>query len=241
MRPSSSGTIRRYAESRSRSEAARPGAASSRPQVTRRALRGQIRDADVARRPSVPASFDRPARLPEIPHRLAGGVRDLPVGDATSRTAVSGRGVSRRHRERVGAALGREVALRIKADIRERTALTASAGVAPNKFLAKIASGMEEAGRPDRHRPRARRAVSADAAGRCALGRRPGDGRIGCASAASNAWSMSASADNLGPSRSRRESRRAGCAALPTGSTIVRSSRIARRSRAGPRTRSQRT
>src|SRR5262249_41884717 len=37
--------------------------------------------------------------------------------------------------------LGVDVAKRLKAAIRERTALTASAGVAPNKFLAKIASG----------------------------------------------------------------------------------------------------
>jgi DNA polymerase IV len=37
--------------------------------------------------------------------------------------------------------LGREVAKRLKAQIREATGLTASAGVAPNKFLAKIASG----------------------------------------------------------------------------------------------------
>jgi DNA polymerase-4 len=40
-----------------------------------------------------------------------------------------------------GEALGVEVARRIKALIHERTGLTASAGVAPNKFLAKIASG----------------------------------------------------------------------------------------------------
>ena len=40
-----------------------------------------------------------------------------------------------------GEALGRDVAKRIKARIREETGLTASAGVAPNKFLAKIASG----------------------------------------------------------------------------------------------------
>jgi DNA polymerase-4 len=39
-----------------------------------------------------------------------------------------------------GEALGREVARRLKADIRAATGLTASAGVAPNKFLAKIAS-----------------------------------------------------------------------------------------------------
>ena len=43
-----------------------------------------------------------------------------------------------------GLTLGREVALRIKAAIQERTALTASAGVAPNKFLAKIASAWKK-------------------------------------------------------------------------------------------------
>jgi DNA polymerase IV len=40
-----------------------------------------------------------------------------------------------------GEALGRNVALRLKSEIRAATGLTASAGVAPNKFLAKIASG----------------------------------------------------------------------------------------------------
>ena len=43
-----------------------------------------------------------------------------------------------------GLALGREVAVRIKAAIKERTSLTASAGVAPNKFLAKIASAWKK-------------------------------------------------------------------------------------------------
>jgi DNA polymerase-4 len=43
-----------------------------------------------------------------------------------------------------GLTLGREVAVRIKAIIRERTSLTASAGVAPNKFLAKIASAWKK-------------------------------------------------------------------------------------------------
>jgi DNA polymerase-4 len=42
---------------------------------------------------------------------------------------------------RWGEALGVQVARRIKEEIRARTGLTASAGVAPNKFLAKIASG----------------------------------------------------------------------------------------------------
>ena len=43
-----------------------------------------------------------------------------------------------------GLPLGVEVARRIKARIREETGLTASAGVAPNKFLAKIASGWKK-------------------------------------------------------------------------------------------------
>lgn len=43
-----------------------------------------------------------------------------------------------------GEALGKTVALRLKAAIREATGLTASAGVAPNKFLAKIASAWQK-------------------------------------------------------------------------------------------------
>lgn len=43
-----------------------------------------------------------------------------------------------------GEPLGVTVARRLKAQIREATGLTASAGVAPNKFLAKIASGWQK-------------------------------------------------------------------------------------------------
>jgi DNA polymerase-4 len=43
-----------------------------------------------------------------------------------------------------GETLGKVVALRLKAAIREATGLTASAGVAPNKFLAKIASAWKK-------------------------------------------------------------------------------------------------
>jgi DNA polymerase IV len=43
-----------------------------------------------------------------------------------------------------GLTLGREVAVRLKQEIRETTGLTASAGVAPNKFLAKIASAWKK-------------------------------------------------------------------------------------------------
>ncbi len=43
-----------------------------------------------------------------------------------------------------GEMLATNVAKRVKAAIRERTRLTASAGVAPNKFLAKVASGWKK-------------------------------------------------------------------------------------------------
>ncbi len=43
-----------------------------------------------------------------------------------------------------GETLGMTVARRIKSEIRSNTGLTASAGVAPNKFLAKIASGWKK-------------------------------------------------------------------------------------------------
>src|SRR5262245_16203098 len=43
-----------------------------------------------------------------------------------------------------GETLGMNVAKRLKAEIRASTGLTASAGVAPNKFLAKIASGWQK-------------------------------------------------------------------------------------------------
>ena len=43
-----------------------------------------------------------------------------------------------------GATLGMTVARRLKAEIKSVTGLTASAGVAPNKFLAKIASGWQK-------------------------------------------------------------------------------------------------
>src|SRR5207244_5573979 len=43
-----------------------------------------------------------------------------------------------------GETLGMAVARRLKEAIRDATGLTASAGVAPNKFLAKIASGWQK-------------------------------------------------------------------------------------------------
>ena len=89
--------------------------------------------------------------------------------DAAGRAAVARRGLPRRHRERLGEPSAWTVARRMKARIRDETALTASAGVAPNKFLAKIASGWKK---PDGLRSSRRRGSSAflRAPGRRAVG-----------------------------------------------------------------------
>ena len=83
--------------------------------------------------------------------------------------------------------------------------------------------GLEEAGRPDRDQPRARRAVPAEAAGRRAVGRRSGDRARSCARAASSGSSTCAP-----PIRSCCATRSAasptGCGSSPTASTIGRSS-----------------
>ena len=81
--------------------------------------------------------------------RYTGGfehhLRYLPGGDAARRAAVAGRGVSRCHREQLERTArddGREAAEGSASGT--TTGLTASAGVAPNKFLAKIASGWKK-------------------------------------------------------------------------------------------------
>ena len=76
---------------------------------------------------------------------VAAGVRALPRGHAAGRAAVARRGLPRRHRERLGrAARRRGGAAAEDARFARPTGLTASAGVAPNKFLAKIASGWQK-------------------------------------------------------------------------------------------------
>ena len=85
-----------------------------------------------------------------------------------------------------GEPLGRVVAQRIKREIREATGLTASAGVAPNKFLAKIASAWKKPDGLTVIAPERVEQFLQRAAGGCALGRRPGHRRSGCAIAASS-------------------------------------------------------
>ena len=76
-----------------------------------------------------------------------------------------------------GEALGKAVAQRLKVEIKKATGLTASAGVAPNKFLAKIASAWKKPDGLTVIAPERVEALPAEAAGRRAMGCRPGDRR----------------------------------------------------------------
>ena len=68
----------------------------------------------------------------------------LPVDHAAGRTALARRGVSRRDGERVERAARHDRGAAGEGGDPRSTGLTASAGVAPNKFLAKIASGWKK-------------------------------------------------------------------------------------------------
>ena len=70
-----------------------------------------------------------------------------------------------------------EIGRQIKTQIRDELRLVASVGVAPNKFVAKIASDLREAGRLCRRRAGPGAGVSRSAAGRTAVGRRQGHGQ----------------------------------------------------------------
>ena len=125
-----------------------------------------------------------------------------------------------------GEALGRVVAQRLKAQIRETTGLTASAGVAPNKFLAKIASAWKKPDGLTVIAPERVEHFLQQAAGRCALGRRPGDRR------ATARTRNRAPGRRAQPPATRRcatpsAARPNGCVSSPTASTIVRSCRTA--------------
>ena len=91
-----------------------------------------------------------------------------------------------------GEPLGRVVAQRLKAEIREATGLTASAGVAPNKFLAKIASAWKKPDGLTVIAPERVEQFLQQAAGRRAVGRRTSHRRNGSATAASSGSSTCA-------------------------------------------------
>ena len=88
---------------RRRRRPARSGAASWRRPATRRAAFGVRSAMSMARAVQLcPSLVDRAARLREVPGGVRAGLRALPRGHAAGRAAVARRGLSRRHRERVG-------------------------------------------------------------------------------------------------------------------------------------------
>ena len=145
MRPSSSATIRLLK--------GRPVAVGGRPEgrgvvaaasYEARTFGGAIRPADGAGRAPLPGARDRAPDFPKyaavsrqvfaIFREVTPLVEPLSLDEAYLDVTENAWGLR----------LGVEVARRIKARIREETGLTASAGVAPNKFLAKIASGWKK-------------------------------------------------------------------------------------------------
>ena len=134
-----------------------------------------------------------------------------------------------------GETLGTAVAKRLKERIRADTGLTASAGVAPNKFLAKIASGWKKPDgltviSPDRVEPFLQQ-LPVDALWGVGSGHREEAARARHRAARGRA--------DGGPAAAARHGRQPRRLAAPAGqrrSTIGRSCRIARRSRQAPRT-----
>ena len=140
-------------------------------------VRRAVGDSDVARGAALSIAGDRASGLPEVPQRVAAGLRDLRRSDAARRSRCRWtRRISTSPRTVSDEPLGVNVARRIKERIKEATSLTAIAGVAPNKFLAKIASGWKKPDGLTVVAPSANREVSARTAGRRAVGRRAGDG-----------------------------------------------------------------
>ena len=82
----------------------------------------------------LPADFDRYRQVSKHIHRIFHRYTDLVEPLALDEAYLD---VTRNHH---GIPTATEVARLIRADIRRETGLTASAGVAPNKFLAKVAS-----------------------------------------------------------------------------------------------------
>ena len=129
-----------------------------------------------------------------------------------------------------GEPLGVNVAKRIKARIRETTGLTASAGVAPNKFLAKIASAWRKPDGLTVIAPERVESFLQKLDGRCALGRgarhRGPPARARHQHAARRARGRSG-----GAPRRRRQHGRLAAQARRSAKTTVRSSPIGRPSR----------
>ena len=141
------------------------------------------------------------------------------VRHAARRAAVARRGLSRRHGERLGRSAGDERRAAAQGGDPREDRTDGVGGSRTEQVPRQDRIRVAEARRVDRHRARARRAFPAGLAGRCALGRRPGDRRQA-------ARARHRQAD-------RRAHRRPGAAA--------RGRRVARRLAAGTGARSRRS
>ena len=126
--------------------------------------------------PTLPPGDRRPAADVGLLGGEQGRLPRVRRHDAARRGAVDRRGLPRRARDASGSPARRPRSPRAcDSDVRERVGLPITVGVARTKFLAKVASGVAK---PDGLLvvPPGRRArLPAPAAGRAALGRRPGD------------------------------------------------------------------
>ncbi len=240
-RRSSSATTRRCAGSRSPSAASPNDAASSRPPATKRARSACTRrcrwrgPSGCARRSSiVPPDFARykaasnavfaifrevtplvePLSLDEayldVTENAWGETLATPVAQAAEGAHPRGHGTD---------GVGRRRAEQVPGEDRVR---------------------LEEARRPDRHQPRARRAVPSAAAGRRALGRRTGHGEE-AARARHRAARRRPRGRSAAAARHGRQPRRLAAAARERRRRPPGRRRTAKRSRRAPRTRIRRT
>ena len=107
-----------------------------------------------------PELVDRAARLRELRARSRDQVFAIfRERHAAGRAALARRGLPRRHRERLGHAARRDVARRLKERIREETAAHRLGRRRAEQVPREDRLGLEEARRPDRDRPRARRGL----------------------------------------------------------------------------------
>ena len=220
---------------------ARTSAASWRRPATRRGTFGVRSAIPMSRAVRLcPRSSSSGPTSPSTSAVSHAGVRALPQRDAARRAAVARRGLPRRHRERLGRAARHDASRGgSRTEIRARTGLTASAGVAPNKFLAKIASGWQK---PDGLTVIAPERVETSCTG-CrrgrAVGRRAGHGRQAARARHRRSWWTCAR-----PTRARCATPSArwptGCSSWRAASTTARSSPSTSRSRPAARTRSPR-
>ena len=160
-----------------------------------------------------------------------------PRGDAAGRAALARRGVSGRHRERLGRAAGAHGRRAAEGPHPRGDRPDGLGGRGAQQVPRQDRVRLEEAGRADGHRARARRALSPGPADRRAVGRRPGDRRAAARARHREAGGRAGDRRSTTCAQSSAASRR-GCSSWRAAWTTAPSSPTARPSRRAARTRS---